>query len=97
MAIRKKLVDRVAEKIAAVPTDRFIVLDVTDGLTSASGRPLATNVAVSSIMRCSGLARNTGIIIKRGDCKFTVWEKTGASHARRHGKEDDSISGGVKA
>lgn len=97
MAVRKTLVERVAEQVAAVPTDRFIVLDVTEGLVSSTGRPLATNVAVSSIMRCNGMARNTGIIIKRGDCKFTVWEKNGIFHTRTPGKGNGELSGGVKA
>ena len=75
MAIRKKLVDRVIEQIAAVPTNQFIILDVTNTLTSCSGKPLATNAEVCAIMRCYGLARNTGVSIKRGESKFTVWGK----------------------
>ncbi len=39
MAIRKKLVDRVIEQIAAVPTNEFIILDVTNILTSCKNNP----------------------------------------------------------
>jgi hypothetical protein len=95
MAIRKKLIDRVAEQIAAMPNDRFIVLDVTNALISCNGKTLATNAEVSSIMRCYGLARNTGILIKRGDANYTVWEKTGEGHAHTRGKGNHG--GGVKA
>jgi hypothetical protein len=76
MAVRKKLVDRVAEQIATMTADQFIVIDVTNALVSCSGKPLATNAEVSSIMRCYGLARNTGAIVKRGDATFTVWERS---------------------
>jgi hypothetical protein len=82
MAVRKRLVDRVAEQIAELTTDQFIVLDVTSALISCSGKPLATNAEVSSIMRCYGLARNTGVMVKRGDATFTVWERT-IDHARQ--------------
>ena len=95
MAVRKKLIDRVAEQIAAIPNDRFIVLDVTNALVSCNGKTLATNAEVTAIMRCYGMARNTGILIKRGDCNFTVWEKTGGSHAHSGGKGNHG--GGVKA
>ncbi len=93
MAVRKKLVDRVAQRIESIPTERFIVLDVTNALISCTGKILATNAEVTSIMRCYGLARNTGVLIKRGDYNYSVWEKT-HHHAHTDGKENDS---GVKA
>lgn len=96
MAVRKKLVDRVAEQIAEMTTDQFIVIDVTNALISCSGKPLATNAEVSSIMRCYGLARNTGIMIKRGDATFTVWERT-ESHIRQKGNKNGDSGNGVKA
>jgi hypothetical protein len=89
MAIRKKLVDRVAEKVSAIPTDQFIVLDVTNALVSCTGRPLATNAEVCAIIRCRGLARNTGVVVKRGDCKYTVWEKTGITQLHARGERND--------
>jgi hypothetical protein len=97
MAIRKKLVDRVAEQVSAIPTDRFIVLDVTNALISCTGKPLATNAEVCAIMRCRGLARNTGMAIKRGDYKYTVWEKIGSSNFHSEGKENNDQTRGVKA
>jgi hypothetical protein len=96
MAVRKKLVDRVAEQIAEMTTDQFIVLDVTNALVSCTGKPLATNAEVSSIMRCYGLARNTGTIVKRGDATFTVWEKS-YNHMRHKGSKHGDESGEVKA
>jgi hypothetical protein len=97
MAVRKKLVDRVAEQIAELTTDQFIVLDVTNALISCSGKPLATNAEVSSIMRCYGLARNTGVMIKRGDSTFTVWERSTDSHLRQKGNKNGDNGNGVKA
>jgi hypothetical protein len=97
MAVRKKLVDRVAEQIADIPTDQFIVLDVTNALISCSGKPLATNAEVSSIMRCYGLARNTGVLMKRGDATFTVWEKSHDDHIRQKGNKNGDSRSGVNA
>jgi hypothetical protein len=97
MAIRKRLAERVAEQVSALPTDQFIVLDVTNALISCTGKPLATNAEVCAIMRCRGLARNTGIAIKRGDYKYTVWEKIGAADFRTEGKENRDQARGVKA
>ncbi|HEY3420798.1 MAG TPA: hypothetical protein VGK23_09615 [Methanomassiliicoccales archaeon] len=96
MAVRKKLVDRVAEQIAEMTTDQFIVLDVTNALVSCSGKPLATNAEVSSIMRCYGLARNTGVMIKRGDATFTLWEKS-IDHSRLKGNKKNDDGNGVRA
>ncbi len=39
------------------------------------------------MMRCYGLARNTGVSIKRGESKFTVWEKIGNAQSIRTEKE----------
>jgi hypothetical protein len=96
MAVRKKLIDRVAEQIAEMTTEQFIVLDVTSALVSCSGKPLATNAEVSSIMRCYGLARNTGAIVKRGDATFTVWERS-PDHARVRGGKKGGDGNGVNA
>jgi hypothetical protein len=97
MAIRKRLADRVAERVSALPTDQFIVLDVTNALISCTGKPLATNAEVCAILRCRGLARNTGIAIKRGDYKYTVWEKIGAADFHVEGKGNHDQARGVKA
>jgi hypothetical protein len=97
MAIRKKLAERVAEQVSAIPTERFIVLDVTNALISCTGKPLATNAEVCAIMRCRGLARNTGIAIKRGDYKYTVWEKISSNDFHTEGKENRDQARGVNA
>jgi len=97
MAIRKKLVDRVVTQVAALPTDQFIVLDVTDALLSCSGKPLASNDEVCAIMRCYGLAKNTGVSIKRGKSKFTVWEKIDQHQSHKDGKASDYKGSGVQA
>lgn len=97
MAIRKRLADRVAEQVSALPTERFIVLDVTNALISCTGKPLATNAEVCAILRCRGLARNTGIAIKRGDYKYTVWEKIGVTDFHTEGKGNHDQARGVKA
>jgi hypothetical protein len=89
MAVRKKLVYKVAEQIAEVPTNQFIVIDVTDALISSRGKPLATNSEVSAIIRCHGLAQNTGVSIKRGDGKYTVWKKFYDTQIQPGEDEDD--------
>jgi hypothetical protein len=47
-------------------------------------------------MRCYGLARNTGVMIKRGDATFTLWEKS-IDHSRLKGNKKNDDGNGVRA